>query len=234
MKPRISAALFDLDGTLLDSEPAYLESDRAFLAGYGVDYTDELNRGYVGRGSKAMLEDLAARFPDSRLASVPIAELIALKDEAYASYAPGRVRAFPATAALARALAARGVALAIASGSSRAVIDLMIGSESLGALFPVRVSSEEVPRGKPEPDVFIEAARRLGVEPGACLVLEDSPYGVAAAKKAGMRCVALPDPAASLSGFDAADLIVDGGAARLDPEAVMARYSWVAPSRTAE
>jgi len=229
VKPIVSAALFDMDGTLLDSEPAYLESDRAFLAGYGVYYSDELNRGYVGRGSKAMLEDLAARFPDSRLASAPIAELVALKDEAYARYAPGRVRPFPATAALARALAARGVALAIASGSSRSVIDLMIGSDGIGSLFPVRVSSEEVPRGKPEPDVFIEAARRLGVEPGACLVLEDSPYGVAAAKKAGMLCVALPDPAAGLSGFGAADLVVAGGAARLDPEAVLEAFAWAAP-----
>jgi len=225
---RIAAVLFDMDGTLLDSEPVYYESEKEFLAGYGIDFVPELKDTFTGRGAVEMFRMLDLMFPDSPLCRVPSAERLRLKDDAYLNLALLKVEPFPAVVALACALAERGVPLAIASGSSSAVIDLMVRKHGLEALFSVRVSASEVPRGKPAPDVFLEAARRCGVAPGACLVLEDSRLGVAAAHAAGMGCIALPEPgAASLEAFSAADLVIPGGAAVLDVDLVLRSFDWV-------
>jgi len=167
-------------------------------------------------------------YPESPINKLTVEERVRLKDEAYTRLAPSRVKPFPAAVMLARSLASRGIKLAIASGSSAKVIELMLEANGLGELFPVRVSSAEVPHCKPAPDVFIEAARRCEVPAGECLVLEDSRYGVAAALAAGMACIALPEPG-SLSPEDlaSADLIVPGGAFNLNVEQVLQRYEWV-------
>lgn len=224
----IKAVLFDMDGTLLDSEPSYLASDSAFLSAYGIPYDEELNAMFTGRGAHAMIGILLTMFPDSPLAGMHVDEIVRLKDEAYSRFAPSRVRPFPGTIALARALALRNIPLAIASGSSPDIIELMIRTQALEGLFPVRVSSVEVPHGKPAPDVFLEAARRCSVQPQHCLVLEDSAFGVAAAKAAGMACVALPAPGSETDDeFKIADIIVKGGAAAIDAAAILAAFSWL-------
>jgi HAD superfamily hydrolase (TIGR01509 family) len=84
--------------------------------------------------------------------------------------------------------------LAIASSSNPELIDVVLRTAGLSELFPVAVSSQEVARGKPSPDVYIEAARRLGVEPAHCAAVEDSHNGIRSAKAAGMRVVAVPNP----------------------------------------
>jgi HAD superfamily hydrolase (TIGR01509 family) len=226
-EPHIGAVLFDLDGTLLDSEPAYFESDRAFLAEYGIDYDEAMNATFTGRGAIEMMLVLEHMFPDSLLNAVPLPERVRLKDEAFLAYAPSRVKPFAGVVTLARRLVARGVVVAVASGSSPSVIDLMLRSSGLDELFRLRVSASEVPRGKPEPDVFLETARRAQVDPASCLVIEDSRHGVAAAHAAGMACIALPAAGTDDMGdFASADIIVDGGAAALDPDVVLYRYVW--------
>ncbi len=223
----VSAALFDLDGTLIDSEPTYYESERAFLARYGIDYDEGMAQAFIGRGAVEMFRELERLFPDGPLSSLPFEERLRRKDEAYLALAVGRVRPFPGARALAEALAGRGVPLAIASGSTPEVIRAMARQAGLGALFSAIVSASEVPRGKPEPDVFLEAARRLGVAPGRCLVVEDSRHGVAAALAAGMACVALPAPGSpSPEDFLGADMVVQGGAAALDPRRVLGAFDW--------
>jgi len=227
VRKAFAAVLFDLDGTLLDSEPAYYLSDRAFLAEYGIAYDEELNATFTGRGAHAMMREFELKHPDSPINALPLDERVRLKDEAYARYAPSRVKPFPAVEAFARELSRRGVRLAIASGSSPDVIASMLDANGLGELFAVRVSSAEVPRGKPEPDVFLEAAGRLGVEPASCLVLEDSRYGVAAAESAGMACVALPAPGTpAIEDFGYADIVVTGGAAAFDAETALRSFDW--------
>jgi HAD superfamily hydrolase (TIGR01509 family) len=234
MNRRISAVLFDMDGTLVDSEPAYWESDREFLGRYGIDYDEELNSTFIGRGSVEMFRSLESLFPDSPVNAMSLDERVRLKDEAFALYAPSRVLPFPAVERLARSLVERGVFIAVASGSSRSVIDLMLEATGLGGLFPLRVSASEVARGKPEPDVFLETARRAGVGPGNCLVLEDSRFGVAAAKAAGMACIAMPCPGSPVhADFAAADFVVEGGAACLDPDLVLSAFDWATESSLA-
>ena len=83
--------------------------------------------------------------------------------------------------------------LGLASSSNRELIDLVLEAGGIAPLFRASVSSEEVSRGKPAPDVYLEAARRLGVEPALCAAVEDSHNGIRSAKAAGMRCVAIPN-----------------------------------------
>ena len=85
--------------------------------------------------------------------------------------------------------------LGLASSSNRELIDLVLDAGGIAPQFRATVSSEEVARGKPAPDVYLEAARRLGVEPAACVAVEDSHNGIRSAKAAGMTCVAIPNPA---------------------------------------
>jgi HAD superfamily hydrolase (TIGR01509 family) len=188
------AAIFDMDGTLVDSEPVYYQADRAFLARYGIDYPESLRDSMIGRGNLEFFRLLEEAFPDNALSRLPMEERIRLKDENYLEHARGRTFAFPAMVELLGLLEGAGVPMAVASGSSPDVISGTLESAGIGGCFPVRVSALEVPRGKPEPDIFLEAARRLGLEPRRCAVLEDSQYGVRAARAAGMRVIGVPSP----------------------------------------
>ncbi len=143
-----------------------------------------------------------------------IQELLAEKDDEYLVLASGNTTVFPPIRELILALQLRGVRLAVATSSSRDVLDAMLEETGLAALFPVTVSSDDVDQPKPEPEAHLQAARRLKVPPERCCVMEDSQYGVQAAVGAGMCVIALPAPGhESLPVFRRAELIVSGGAA---------------------
>ena len=208
------ACIFDLDGTLVDSEPGYYASDLEFFGPRGIVIDEELNLRVMGTGTKAYMGLLAELFPDNPFCSLPLEERMRLRDGYYLEHWAPRARPFPGMAGLVSALHARGLPLGLASGSSRAAIDASLGAAGLARYFSVILSCEEVARGKPFPDIYLEAARRLGLAPAGCLVFEDGSKGLAAAKAAGMTCVALPDPAMGPpygEAFSMADLIVAGG-----------------------
>lgn len=204
------SVLFDLDGTLVDSEPNAYESIRRLLERYGVpDFTWEQNARFIGISNPEALAVLRTEYG----IEASVGELVAGQDAIYLELAARSTEAFPEMRKFVTALHARGVAMAVASGSSRAAIEAVLKGTGLDAYLTEYVSAEEVARGKPAPDVFLEAARRLGVRPARCVVVEDAPPGAAAARAAGMRCIAVPyvratagDPA-----FVAADLLFPGG-----------------------
>jgi HAD superfamily hydrolase (TIGR01509 family) len=224
--PRTSAVLFDLDGTLVDTEPLYYEATRRLLARHGVDdFTWEQHAGFIGVGTRETLEVLAARFS----LAAPVDELLAEENEVYLELLRSSAEVFPQMRKFVERLHAAGVPMAVASGSSGEAIDEALAHGGLGEFFPVTVSAEEVAAGKPEPDVFVEAARRLGVTAGDCAVIEDSAPGVAAAGAAGMRCLAVlsvpVEPgAAPPAGFATAELVFPGGHAEFTAEAA---YDWL-------
>jgi beta-phosphoglucomutase family hydrolase len=217
----VTAVLFDLDGTLVDSEPNYFEAGRRTLAGYGATGFDwERHTDFIGIGTRETLEALRAEYA----IDAPLEELLAAKNGHYLELARAGTRVFAGMRRFVEWLHAEGVPMAVASGSSRATIGAVLAGTGLAGYFPVLVSAEEVARGKPEPDVFLEAARRLGSAPADCVVVEDAPPGAAAAHAAGMRCVAVPyvpatadDPA-----FLRAGLLFPGGQDAFDPEAAYA------------
>jgi HAD superfamily hydrolase (TIGR01509 family) len=217
------AVIFDLDGTLVDSEPHYYEAGRRVLAAHGVtDFGWEEHTRFVGIGTRETMETLRAEYE----IAAPVEQLLAEKNRSYLELAGRSTPVFGRMRRLVEQLHAAAHPLAVASGSSREAIDAVLAGAGLAALLPVRVSAEEVARGKPQPDVFLEAARRLGRSPGDCVVVEDAPPGAEAARRAGMRCVAVPyvrgteaDP-----GFTSAGLLFAGGQGEFDARRA---YAWI-------
>ncbi|MEV0281956.1 HAD family phosphatase [Streptomyces sp. NPDC050610] len=218
-----TSVIFDLDGTLVDSEPNYYEAGRQVLAQYGVTgFSWEQHTRFIGIGTR---ETLAALRREYRI-EAPVEELLAAKNRAYLELAGARTEVFPEMRDFVKRLHAAGVPMTVASGSSREAIGAVLAATGLDAQLTTFVSAEEVAAGKPEPDIFLEAARRLGAAPADCVVLEDAPPGAEAAHRAGMRCVAIPyvpgttgDPA-----FATAGLLFAGGQPDFSAQAA---YDWV-------
>ena len=222
------AVIFDLDGTLIDSEPNYLLADQRLLARYGVPFTGEDKRRYVGGSNMDMMNDLVRRYG---LAVAPEA-LAAEKNAIYLGLAEEHTRLFPSMKRFLDRLVERRVPVAVASGSAPAVIRHLLEKVGLGGTFEHLVSAEEVVCGKPAPDIFLETARRLGVPPQHCVVVEDSRPGVEAASRAFMRCIAVPylaDPPLPPA-FALADLLYAGGMEAFDPEGA---WTWLEARMTA-
>ncbi|MFE6336925.1 HAD family hydrolase [Streptomyces sp. NPDC057798] len=218
------SVIFDLDGTLVDSEPNYYEAGRQTLAEHGVpDFSWSEHERYVGISTLETVTDWKARY--GLRASVE--ELLAAKNRRYLDLARASTRAYPEMRKFVELLASDGVAMAVASGSSREAIEAVLAGTGLDAQLRTIVSAEEVEHGKPAPDVFLEAARRLGAEPADCVVLEDAAPGAAAAHAAGMRCIAVPYVAAQAGApeFATAGLLLRGGQQEFTARAA---YEWLA------
>ncbi|MFJ4580500.1 HAD family hydrolase [Streptomyces echinatus] len=217
------AVIFDLDGTLVDSEPNYYEASRRTLAEHGVPgFTWTDHEGYVGVSTLETVTIWRERYG----LRVPVAELLAAMNRRYLDLARAHTRAYPEMRKFVELLAAENVPMAVASGSSPQAIDAILAGTGLAAFLRTVVSSDAVPHGKPAPDVFLEAARRLGVAPADCVVLEDAAPGAAAAHAAGMRCVAIPYVPAQAGApeFATADLLLRGGQAEFTAQSA---YTWL-------
>jgi HAD superfamily hydrolase (TIGR01509 family) len=212
------ACIFDMDGTLVDSEPNYFEADRIFLAGYGIAYDECFRDSMIGRGNLAFFSVIEEEWPDNAVNRLPMEERLFLKDENYLEYARGRTFAFPKMVELVRLLRESGYPLAVASGSSPEIIRKSLEFSGLLEAFALLLSASEVPRGKPEPDIFLEGAKRMGREPSECVVLEDSRYGVLAALAAGMKVIGIPSVLSKPlpEPFSRVDLLFEGGMEEFD------------------
>lgn len=218
-----TSVIFDLDGTLVDSEPNYFEAGRQLLAEHGVPgFTWADHERYVGIST---LETVTLWKREYGL-EASVDELLAAKNRRYLALARTATRAYPEMREFVELLATEGVPMAVASGSSLEAITAILAGTGLDAQLRTVVSADEVDRGKPAPDVFLEAARRLGVAPGDCVVLEDAAPGAAAAHAAGMRCIAIPYVAAQADApeFATAGLLVRGGQGEFTARAA---YDWL-------
>jgi HAD superfamily hydrolase (TIGR01509 family) len=218
---KIKAVIFDLDGTLIDSEPNYLAADQKLFAEYGfMDYTMEMHSKYIGFGSKEMMEDMQQKYPINE----SVEKLLAKKNRYYIEIARRHTVVYPEMLDFLKLLSSQGYPLALASGSSPEVIRTILSITNLAGYFKIVLSAEDVKCGKPEPDIFIETAKQLGVAVENCLVIEDSQYGVEAAKRAAMYCIALPAPTIIPlhDYFGKADLLFKNGIAEFSAAKSMA------------
>lgn len=218
------SVIFDLDGTLVDSEPNYYEATRQTLAEHGVpDFTWAQHERFVGISTQETLVLLKERYG----LTVPVEELLAETNRRYLALARAATRVYPEMRKFVELLAAEGVPMAVASGSSPEAIEAILTGTGLDASLRTVVSADEVAHGKPAPDVFLEAARRLGAAPADCVVLEDAAPGAAAAHAAGMRCIAIPYVAAQADApeFATAGLLLRGGQAEFSAQEA---YDWLA------
>lgn len=186
---KIRAVIFDLDGTLIDSEPNYYEADKKLLEEYGIfDFNQEMKKKYIGIGTKDMMKDIREKYSITDT----IEDLVRKKNQYYVEIARTNTVVFPEMKKFLEILKENKYCLALASGSSLEIITAILSITNLNDFFDIIVSADIVKNGKPEPDLFIETANRLNVLPENCLVVEDSKYGVKAAKRAYMHCIAIP------------------------------------------
>ena len=185
----IQAVVFDLDGVLVDSEHVWDEARKELAAERGGRWHDQASRDMMGMSSlewsRYMHDIIGLEDPPEEIS----AEVVRRLEEIYRRELPLVDGAIEAV----ERLAARWP-LGLASSSNRELIDLVLELSGLAQNFRVTVSSEEVARGKPAPDVYLETARRLGVAPEGCAAIEDSENGIKSAKGAGMRVLAIPNP----------------------------------------
>lgn len=200
----IEAVLFDMDGLLVDSEPHALATWREVMARRGVQLDQATIDAMLGLRLANTSRMLLDRF---NLPGDPEA-LGAEKSRLQLERLDGNVPAMPGVVDLIDAVDARGLKRALASSGTRRYIEAVLRSVGLAARFTTVVTGDDVSNGKPAPDAFLLAARRLNVSAEACLVLEDAPNGVAAAKAAGMRCVAIPNRFTQSLDLSAADHIL--------------------------
>ena len=184
----VAAVVFDMDGVIVDSEQVWDEVREELVADWGGRYSPEAQRAMMGMSSpewsRFMHEELGlAQSPDEINE-----EVVRRMLERYRSDLPLLDGAVDAVRSL-----ADSYPLAVASSSNRPLIDAVLETAGIAECFVATVSSEEVPRGKPSPDVYLEAARRLGVSAEECAAVEDSANGIRAARAAGMVVIAYPN-----------------------------------------
>jgi HAD superfamily hydrolase (TIGR01509 family) len=189
-RPPISALIFDMDGLLIDSEPFAEAAMRSFLGRYGHVLTDDVSLRLLGRRVPEAIQIVVEHFGmvDDHT------ELVTLYNEIRLAAIRGNLRPLPGAAEIVAFGREHGLRMALATSNTREHVDLSLAEAALADLFDAEATGEEVERGKPEPDIFLLAAMRLGVAPVECVVLEDSAAGVAAAKAAGMRAIWIPQP----------------------------------------
>ncbi|QYJ17109.1 Hexitol phosphatase B [Rubrobacter xylanophilus DSM 9941] len=212
----IEAVVFDMDGVLVDSEQLWDAARREVAEETGGRWHAEATEAMMGMSSlewsRYMHEVIGVPLPPEEISGAVVERLLGLYEKRLplipgAREAVGRlVECWP---------------LGLASSSNRPVIDRVLMLSGLDRHFRVTVSSEEVRRGKPAPDVYLEAARRLGADPNRCAAVEDSTNGILAAKNAGMRVISIPNREfpPKEEALRAADAVV-GSLEKLTPQVV--------------
>jgi HAD superfamily hydrolase (TIGR01509 family) len=185
----IEAVVFDLDGVIIDSEPVWEQVRRQVVATRGghwaADAQQRLMGMSTGEWARYLSEDLGVGLPPAQVADLVIERMAARYTE--------RLPLMPGAVAAVRGLAARWP-LGLASSSPPSLIDTVLDAAGLRSSFATTLSTEQVPRGKPAPDIYLAVTGRLGRRPDACAAVEDSSNGLRSAAAAGLRVIAVPHP----------------------------------------
>lgn len=183
----IDAIIFDMDGLLIDSEPCWQEARESLALRYGRVWTEADSRAVMGVNTREwsmyMIEKLGLPLSIDDVRTEVVDRLLAIYRRAV-PFLPGAEDVVRTCASIRP--------LAVASGSHPALLDVVLRHPTMQNRFQVVVSADEVPAGKPAPDVYLEAARRLGVTPDRCVCFEDSANGIMSGKRAGMTVIAVP------------------------------------------
>ena len=203
----MKAFLFDMDGVLIDSEPIHTRVKRETLLHFGLDAEIDFSA-YMGRTSKILFSDAIKKAGRMELTPSMLADY---KHERYLDILKNDDAIHPIEGAreLLLRLSEEHIPMALASSSARQVIEAVLDKFGFRQYFDSVLSGADLPASKPDPAVYRISAERLGEEPSCCVVLEDAASGIAAAKAAGMRCIAFRNPNSGEQDLSRADWIVD-------------------------
>jgi beta-phosphoglucomutase len=202
------AAIFDLDGTLVDSYDAHFEAWRLVSARHGVAVTVDDYYAHFGRRNEDLLRECWLRAGRGELTHDEIHALDEEKESAYRSIVSVRFPIMDGARELVASLRRDGFRTAVGSSGPPLNVQRAIDGLELVGAFDAVVTGRDVKRSKPDPECFLLAASRVGVDPACCVVFEDAPAGITAAKAAGMKCIAITSKGHTQERQRDADLVV--------------------------
>lgn len=200
------AVIFDMDGVLVDTFEAHFESWRVVAHQEGAEMTRQQFAETFGRTSR---EIIALLWPEKADDTVAIRAFDDRKELAFRKIIAETFPAMPGVDGLLASLASEGISMAVGSSGPPANVALVVDKLAATEIFAALVTGDDVTRGKPDPQVFLLAAERLGVAPERCIVVEDARAGLLAARAAGMHCVGIASTGHTRHELAAADLVVD-------------------------
>lgn len=204
----LKAVIFDMDGVIIDSEPMHLKFEKELFESLAVELEPEEHNQFVGTTSHYMWKVLKNKF------NLPqaVEELVKNDREGYFKFlVSGKhdMKIIKGIKELIQDLHKNGVLLAVASSSPIDVIEVVIDMYDIRKYFKELATGDYVDKSKPNPDIFLYAAEKLGVDPKDCIVIEDSANGVLAAKKARMKCIGYRNPNSGNQDISPADMIIN-------------------------
>lgn len=202
---RFEAVVFDMDGVLIDSEPVHYESTRLlFEDEFGIPFPESANTEFLGSTDRHMFEVLKARHK----LTPPLDEIIARRKNLYMDLlAQNGLPWRDGIRELIADLAKSGYRLAVATSGLTRIVEPTLETGQIRHLFEVVVTGDDIHTPKPAPDIYLEAARRLAIDPAFCVAIEDTDVGVRAAKTAGMWAIAFPNSTTRDMDFGPADFV---------------------------
>ena len=201
---KLEAVLWDMDGVIADTGPYHLQAWHTVFSERGFNYSEEDFRRNFGQRNDTIIQKVAG----DRLSPAEVETIAAKKEEIYRQKVANNIKPLPGVIELMKSLGGCGVKMAVASSAPLENIRLIMRGLGIADYFQAVVWGKEVTEGKPSPQVFLLAAKRLKIEPAGCVVIEDAVAGVTAAKRAGMRCVAVTNTHPGTKLLEA-DLVVD-------------------------
>lgn len=202
----MKAVIFDMDGVLIDSQPYHFKADIDTMAEYGVIKDQKFYEAFAGTLTDNRMRTLRDMFG----LDVPAEELIEKREKMILDIMANEdIKPVSGIPELLRSIKALGLKTAVASSSGIELIKLVLDRLGIAVYFDSITSGNDVKRGKPDPDVFLLAAERIGVNPRDCFVVEDSENGVKAAKSAGMKALGYINPTSGYQCLDMADAVTD-------------------------
>ncbi len=186
----LRAVISDMDGVIVNSETEHFLSFQKMLRlDYGIDYSHQEDKEFLGTTDVHVFTILKERYPQIK---EPLDQLMDRRTSLFVEIFKSRIKPLPGVYELFDYFKSKKIPMAVGTSASKKVVEFTLSHLNLISYFKTVVCAADVKRGKPYPDIFLEAAKRLKTNPSDCLVLEDSAYGVQAAKAAGMKCIAIP------------------------------------------
>ena len=206
MSGMINTVIFDLDGVIIDSEPIHFDLERQMFDELNIHVSTNEHNSFVGMSSQNMWNLIVRNYD----LPYPAQNLVKKKFDLYMEYLDSQdsLKPIPGVYTLIRALFDSQFKLAIASSSHLDTIEKVIRKFNLSEFFMARISGTDLKHSKPDPEIFLMAAKRLDSKPQECLVIEDSENGVKAAKAASMKCIGYQNPNSGSQNLNQADIVI--------------------------